>query len=1012
MNENEFLIELQAKLDEEKSKGNINSDIDKIQGQIDKLKIQAEIDPKVVQKLADDIGKLTNQKIVISNIEIDANAGSKAGQEYGRRFNQGASQGIKENISVLNSFKKSLENIGMGSKEIDAVASRIEKLGIRIESLNQLKSSGKKGLLSVDISGADEYGQAIKLTQQYNSATGELLKTIDAVSTVQQKSGNSVDKFIEKQKNAVASAQNTLATIESKLHDAGANKTLANTDFNANGLNTQINAVKNAIDLLGNANLETFSQAQRDVDKEINALNNLISTLKNAEYAATSLRTKDITTVKIDEGNKLDAFVQKMKQSGHYTDELKQSVSDLRIQLNGVFNKNDIDELTSYLNGFSNLQTRFKAVDEAAKTIEKSTKLKANIDSEKKILQTYTNELKEAGILTGDVKSKVQEMFYSLSKVDSQNGLTTWRAELKGVKTEIDSVLKSLSQENTEIEKLADKVYGIQLSMEGKNVKSKNYDLQIETEIKKLKDLGFTDEEVSQKVKALTDAQAELKRVMDSGDFDSTLSKNKAIIESDNKRTEALNQVRTAYGHLKNDESQYYNLERQNKLSTNIQNWLSKNTRASKEAKESINAYYRELNGGRVSVDRLGYIEQELKRIDASQRSLNRLGKSVKKQFAEIGRSVAQTFSIASGFMFMTSKTKDAVSELMELDSILTEISKTSDLTSQQLKSLGKSAFDSASEYGRSASDYLTGVQEMYRAGFDNAEDMSKLSILAQAAGDMDSTTANNYLIASDAAYNLKGNVEELNKVLDGQNYITNNAAVSMDDMAQATSEAASIASQYGVQIDELSALIATATSKTRESGSETGNALKSLFVNLQDTTSKPIREAFDSVNISMTEMVNGSEKLKTPIQLLKELSDAFVSLDEGDTRRANILSDIGSKYHANTLSAILSDWGSFEEMLELYSQGMGSAAKEAEKSSNDIRGSLKRLGNTWTDTVENVTNSDAILTAINAFNGFLSIINKTTDALGSIGTIGLGTGLFAGFKNVGKPKMFGFLCY
>ena len=33
-----------------------------------------------------------------------------------------------------------------------------------------------------------------------------------------------------------------------------------------------------------------------------------------------------------------------------------------------------------------------------------------------------------------------------------------------------------------------------------------------------------------------------------------------------------------------------------------------------------------------------------------------------------------------------------------------------------------------------------------------------------------------------------KGNIEELNKVLDGQNFITNNAAVSMLDMAQATS--------------------------------------------------------------------------------------------------------------------------------------------------------------------------------------------------------------------------------
>lgn len=69
----EFLVLLQAKLDEAKSKGLINSDIALLQGQLDKLKIQVELDPKAAQKLANDIGKLINQKIAISNINIDTN---------------------------------------------------------------------------------------------------------------------------------------------------------------------------------------------------------------------------------------------------------------------------------------------------------------------------------------------------------------------------------------------------------------------------------------------------------------------------------------------------------------------------------------------------------------------------------------------------------------------------------------------------------------------------------------------------------------------------------------------------------------------------------------------------------------------------------------------------------------------------------------------------------------------------------------------------------------------------
>ena len=106
----EFLILLQAKLDEAKSKGNVNADIKELQNQLDTLKVQVELDPKAAQKLADSIGKLVKQKIVISNIGIDAKSGIKAGQEYGKQISQGISQGMssasKSTEKVLRDFSE------------------------------------------------------------------------------------------------------------------------------------------------------------------------------------------------------------------------------------------------------------------------------------------------------------------------------------------------------------------------------------------------------------------------------------------------------------------------------------------------------------------------------------------------------------------------------------------------------------------------------------------------------------------------------------------------------------------------------------------------------------------------------------------------------------------------------------------------------------------------------------------------------------------------------------------
>lgn len=1006
---NEFLILLQAKLDEAKSKENVNTDIGRLQDQLNELKVQVKLDPNAAQKLADDIGKLINQKIVISNIGLNQSNLSKAGQQIGQVISDSAEKAIgnvtsknigryfRVNKSDSRQFQSEMEKLvsewtnGKGKVtdiNIQTRTSYDKKAKENIERLHQATVTYKNELDEVikKTIAWRQIGTTInakgekEVIRGFVEVAGQYSKAIDSINT-------KTDNFNEKQKNAVASAQNKLFTIESKLNDKGANKTLANTDFDINGLNNQINAVKNAIDILGNSSRETFGQAQRDVDREINSLNNLITSLKNAEYTATSLRAKYIETVKIDESNKLDAFIQKMEQSGHYTDELKNKVIHLKLDLSNVF---DVNSLTNYLNSVSNLQTEFQKVDATAKTVEKSAKLQTNISAEKKILQVYVNELKEAGVLSGDVKTKIQEMFHSLSKVESQNGLTTWRAELKGVKAETDAVLKSVTQLSQK------KIDEIQLLMDnGKG--ASEYQNRINAITDSLEKYGIETQE-AQKI------TASLQSIFDSM---KGMSGQELVTQAD-KLEQEFKAVKISVDQAKLSYDKFAQPASDEKISTliiRIQRFLEKNTNITKEAQLQLSNYIQELSGGKISLARWNQINSELKKTERTMGALGRLGKSFSEQIKEIGKNVTSYLSISSVFMSLISKTRESITELKDLDSILTEISKTSNLTEQQLKNLGSSSFDSASKYGKVASDYLVGVQEMFRAGYRNAEKMSELSILAQAAGDLDANTANDYLIATDAAYNLKGNIEELNKVLDGQNFITNNAAVSMLDMAQATSEAASIASQYGIKIDELSSLIAVATSKTRESGSETGTALKALFVNLQDTTSKPIKEAFDAVNISMTEMVNGAEKLKSPIQLLKELSDAFVSLDEGDARRANILSDIGGKHHANTLSAILSDWSSYEKMIGLYSHGIGSAAQEAEKSSKNWEGSMNRLSNTWTSTVNNIANSDAIITSINSINGVISVVDKLTNALGSLGTIGLGAGLLAGFKNAGRVK-------
>lgn len=62
----------------------------------------------------------------------------------------------------------------------------------------------------------------------------------------------------------------------------------------------------------------------------------------------------------------------------------------------------------------------------------------------------------------------------------------------------------------------------------------------------------------------------------------------------------------------------------------------------------------------------------------------------------------------------------------------------------------------------------------------------------------------------------------------------------------------------------------------------------------------------------------------------------------------------------------------------------------------------MNRLSNTWTDTIENIANSESLTNIVNGLNGILTSINNITKTLGGAGSILAGTALFAGLKNVG----------
>lgn len=343
-------------------------------------------------------------------------------------------------------------------------------------------------------------------------------------------------------------------------------------------------------------------------------------------------------------------------------------------------------------------------------------------------------------------------------------------------------------------------------------------------------------------------------------------------------------------------------------------------------------------------------------------------------------------------------KFKESISTLKSMSTILTEISKTSNMTVDELNKLYDSSFLVASKYGKSASGYLEGVREMTRSGYESmSKELGELSVLAQSAGDMTAEMANNYILATDAAYKYNGSIDKLQTALDGANYISNRNSASLTDIADATRVSASFAAEAGVSIDQLTAAESAMIATTKRSGSEIGRAFRTILLNLQQVSGEFDGEIIDeeqlkkvearchSLGVELETMGKNGAELRNPMEVLNDLAKVYNSLPDNSVDKMGLISDIGGKHHANVLSALLSRWDLYEKMLSEFSEGTGSSLKEAEKTADSWEGRLNSLQNTWDGFVNSVTNQGQIKGGISFLNNMIQEFQNLTDTIGAI---------------------------
>lgn len=187
----DFILQLIAQLDTSKA----IQDYDTFKKNLDKeINIKVNLDTsninnisKFAEQLQSALLKVSNEKLnidtsqIINALQQAENNAQKTGQEVGNAFNKGISKSFSNGKNIVEQFRKSLENAGKSSAEIDSIIGKVENLSQKITSLSF--SENNNGFLNINATGLDEFGNKLRITQSLIKDTKKEIWNISKETT-------------------------------------------------------------------------------------------------------------------------------------------------------------------------------------------------------------------------------------------------------------------------------------------------------------------------------------------------------------------------------------------------------------------------------------------------------------------------------------------------------------------------------------------------------------------------------------------------------------------------------------------------------------------------------------------------------------------------------------------------------------------------------------------------------------------------------------------------------------
>lgn len=604
------------------------------------------------------------------------------------------------------------------------------------------------------------------------------------------------------------------------------------------------------------------------------------------------------------------------------------------------------------------------------------------------------------GVLVGEFKTKVEQLESSLTTVGSKGELDKLTSQIKNLKTEASQI--------------AD-VNKIQHSWS-----DGSYEAKYDSLIAKTRQWVDANDESVISIQKLTTAYNEFNQAASNFAKDGSVKNRDILIQ---KEEELGRQLKATTNDIKVQNAEWAKSSKVDSLHQKIQEFYDKNTATHRQWGGQLQNLLNETaHGAQVTATRVNEIEQEFLGVSNAARQTGKLGQSFFGGMIEQAKKFANWVSITTLLMRGFQELKQGVQFIKELDDALTDVAYTSNSSKSQLENLANSAVKMSKDLKASADNILEAVK-IYSTAKSSADDILRkaqpaimLSNISGMSGSESSKTINTAL----NQFELEDTEEGLLDITDTLQYVSSQLNYDFTEGIQQITEgletSGSVAMNAGLSFQEYSAMVGLAVEKTGQAGSTIGQAYKTIFSRItkasatEGTLDEDISAAEKSLRSVGIQVRDSANEFRDLTDIMADLGKVWNSLSS--VEKSNIGYNIAGIRQLNILNSLFGSWEDYASIMGDIDERTGTTLKNQEVYAESLAGHLGELEAVGQSVWNNIIQSETLKSGIDLLTGLLNIVDKTTDALGGLGTVGLAGGLLAGIKNVGQAKMWACLIY